>query len=42
MIGLLAGYSLFGLPGAVVAIPVAGALQVILAYALGEPGRATK
>jgi predicted PurR-regulated permease PerM len=37
MIGLLAGYALFGLPGAVVAVPVAGALQVLVAHALGEP-----
>ena len=37
MIGLLAGYTLFGLAGAVVAIPVAGALQVLLAHAIGAP-----
>jgi predicted PurR-regulated permease PerM len=36
VIGLLAGYTLFGLAGAVVAVPVAGALQVLIAHALGE------
>jgi predicted PurR-regulated permease PerM len=36
MLGLLAGYALFGLAGAVVAVPVAGALQVLIAHALGE------
>ena len=39
MLGLLAGYTLFGLAGAVVAVPVAGALQVLILHALGEQPR---
>jgi predicted PurR-regulated permease PerM len=35
MLGILIGATLYGLPGAFLAVPVAGAVQVILAHALG-------
>jgi predicted PurR-regulated permease PerM len=35
VLGILVGSILYGLPGAFLAIPVAGAIQVILAHALG-------
>lgn len=38
LVGLLAGHALFGLAGAVVAVPIAGALQVIIAHALEARG----
>lgn len=34
LLGILAGAALYGIPGALVAVPVAGAIQVILAYSL--------
>ena len=34
LLGILVGFALAGLPGAFVAVPIAGALQVILAHAL--------
>ncbi len=38
VLGILIGAILYGLPGAFLAIPVAGAIQVILAHALGLEG----
>ena len=38
VLGILIGSILYGLPGAFLAIPVAGAIQVILAHALGMEG----
>ena len=38
VLGILIGSILYGLPGAFLAIPVAGAVQVILAHALGMEG----
>jgi predicted PurR-regulated permease PerM len=35
MLGILVGAVVYGLPGAFLAVPVAGAIQVILAYVLG-------
>ena len=35
VLGILVGSILYGLPGAFLAIPVAGAIQVIVAHALG-------
>ena len=34
LLGILAGWTVYGLPGAFVAVPIAGAVQVILAHAL--------
>jgi predicted PurR-regulated permease PerM len=34
LVGILVGAALYGLPGAFLAVPVAGALQVILAHLL--------
>jgi predicted PurR-regulated permease PerM len=34
LLGILAGAALAGIPGAFVAVPIAGALQVILAHLL--------
>jgi len=38
VLGILIGSILYGLPGAFLAIPVAGAIQVIVAHALGMEG----
>ena len=35
MLGILIGFILYGLPGAFLAVPVAGAIQVIVAHAVG-------
>jgi predicted PurR-regulated permease PerM len=35
MVGILAGYGLLGVPGALLAVPVAAACQVVLQHALG-------
>lgn len=38
VLGILIGSILYGLPGAFLAIPVAGAVQVIVTHALGMEG----
>jgi predicted PurR-regulated permease PerM len=42
LVGILVGAALYGIPGAFLAAPVAGALQVVLAYLLqtGDPAQA--
>jgi predicted PurR-regulated permease PerM len=36
ILGILVGSTLYGLPGAFVAVPIAGAIQVVLAHVLGS------
>jgi predicted PurR-regulated permease PerM len=40
MLGILIGAILYGLPGAFLAVPIAGAIQVIVAHAVGMEDRA--
>src|SRR5262249_18004299 len=41
VIGILVGSALYGLPGAFLAVPIAGAVQVVLAYLLRTEDPAT-